>query len=193
MKSLHMHVFSSSMILVSKRNLWLNANFTGFHTRVNSTWNCWYGSRGMQQHLEDFLLLFYLFSLAVKPSWLRFYVLIKCLFSLFLLLWWESGRRPADRSDRTPVGRRRRSALLFSTWSTRDKQTEEQIPELSDSLNRPQQRYLLHCFWTFSFMAQWKINMNRPEERKKTLFLIMFILHSVTGHNTQTQPLWFTL
>lgn len=46
--------------------------------------------------------LFYLFLLAAKPSGLRFYILIKCLVLFFPLLW-ESGRSPADRSDRTPV------------------------------------------------------------------------------------------
>lgn len=57
--------------------------------------------------------------------------------------------------------------LMWRTeWET-DRETDRQVPELSDSLNRPQQRYLLHCFWTFSFKAQWKIKMNRPAEMMK--------------------------
>lgn len=80
---------------------------------------------------------------------------------LFFLLRWESGTSPADRSDR------------YCCWDKQpERKTDRQVPELSDSLKRPQQRYLLHCFWTFSFKAQWKINMNRPAERKKISFTV---------------------
>lgn len=34
--------------------------------------------------------------------------------------------------------------------------------ELSASRNLPQQRCLLHCFCTFSFIAQWNTNINKP-------------------------------
>ena len=40
-------------------------------------------------------------------------------------------------------------------------------PELSASLKRPQHKYLLHCFCTFSFSAQWNTKMNRPENRAR--------------------------
>lgn len=40
------------------------------------------------------------------------------------------------------------------------------LPELSASRNLPQQRWRLHCFWTFSFIAQWKMNINKPVTRE---------------------------
>lgn len=69
------------------------------------------------------------------------------------VFFWEPGRRPADR---------------FTGLQWRDMNepycSAAGLPELSESLNRPQQRYRLHCFCTFSFRAQWKMKMKRPEE-----------------------------
>lgn len=36
------------------------------------------------------------------------------------------------------------------------------VPEYSSSRKRPKQRWILHCFLTFSFIRQWKRKMKSP-------------------------------
>lgn len=50
--------------------------------------------------------------------------------------------------------------------------SEQSLPEFSDRRKRPQQRYLLHCFCTFSFRAQWKKKMKRPGEIKEKALML---------------------
>lgn len=37
------------------------------------------------------------------------------------------------------------------------------VPEFSANRKLPQQRYILHCLRTFSFRAQWKTKIKKPE------------------------------
>lgn len=52
--------------------------------------------------------------------------------------------------------------LLWTTAASKEGSCELFLPELSASRNLPQQRCLLHCFCTFSFIAQWNTNINKP-------------------------------
>lgn len=153
----------------------------------------WNGSSTGQ--LEDFLvflrrLCFICFLLAVKPSWLSFYTLIKCLsvFSAAVGMWPESCRQIWQDSCRETWFS---SNVLLWTFEINlrqtDRETDRQVPELSDSLNRPQQKYLLHCFWTFSFSAQWKMNMNRPGAGKQEGERSEIRAQHRTIHNTHKQ------
>lgn len=98
----------------------------------------------------------FIFFITYEAVLLAFIFLIKRPFISFFMLPWEPLWGPADRPERGDVN---------WPWPEKGRQTDG-IPELSDSLNRPQQRYLFHCFCTFSFRAQWKINMKRPENRQ---------------------------
>lgn len=54
---------------------------------------------------------------------------------------------------------------------------KKQLPEWSLSLNRPQHKWILHCFLTFSFIRQWNKKRKKPETQK----------HKHTSH-THTWP-----
>lgn len=43
----------------------------------------------------------------------------------------------------------------------------ERLPEYSRSLKRPQHRWILHCFLTFSFIRQWNKNTKKPWWKKQ--------------------------
>lgn len=51
---------------------------------------------------------------------------------------------------------------LFSSWST-------VVPESSLGLNRPQHKWILHCFLTFSFIRQWNKKTKNPGTWKETV------------------------
>lgn len=44
---------------------------------------------------------------------------------------------------------------------------EPKVPELSVNLKRPQHRWILHCFLTFSFIKQWNRNMKNPATKQQ--------------------------
>lgn len=152
-----MHLFS---IFQAKLYLWLETFAQSF---FGIKWNSvislkWNGTQTAHPETERtwrsswVYLFYYLWS----RGDLAFIFLIKRPFISFFMLPWEPLWGPADRPERGDVN---------WPWPEKGRQTDG-IPELSDSLNRPQQRYLFHCFCTFSFRAQWKINMKRPENRQ---------------------------
>ena len=84
---------------------------------------------------------------------------VMCLFLLFHIPMGGTDGEKRLRKNSSPA----MSDGQTDRWTNRQ---IDRLPELSASLSLPQQRYLLHCFWTFSLSAQWNTKMNRPGKER---------------------------